>query len=91
MGARLDITDDERRERKRAQDRAAHVRRKERGEYFISHGRNDRSESRKDTRPPDHVLAERDNAIRSKMEMDFTSIFNGDPLPGRRAIDRREG
>jgi hypothetical protein len=86
MGARRYATEEDRREAKRLQDREAHKRRKERGEYSFKRPHHRRMLS--DTSPPDHVIDERDNAIRAKMEMDFTAIFMGDPPPGRRACDR---
>jgi hypothetical protein len=38
---------------------------------------------------PDHVIAERDNAIANDRRS-FTAVFMGDPLPGRSAADRKQ-
>ncbi len=39
--------------------------------------------------PPDHVIAERDRVMAAPREM--SAIAFGDPLPGRSALDRRNG
>ncbi len=40
--------------------------------------------------PPDHVIAERDAALAAGYR-DITAAQCGDPLPGRSALDRRNG
>lgn len=86
MPARLPLSDEERRERLRAQNRAAYER------YYARNGRRDCSEAgfRHDVethRPPPHVLAERDRVL--AIERDPIAELLGDPVPGRRTIDQR--
>jgi hypothetical protein len=92
MPPRLPLTDEERRERKRAQYRAGYLRWVARG------GNEERNQKRRRNQthyewtgrqePPAHVLAERDRVYAAGR--DLTAILLGDPLPGRRAIDHKE-
>jgi hypothetical protein len=88
MTPRLNLTDEQRRERKRAQDKAAYDR------YRAHHGLRDRSQTGFvlvifDRPPPAHVIEERDR-VRAADHRDLTATLMGDPPPGRRAIDRKE-
>lgn len=87
MPKRLDITAQERRERKRHKDRQAEARRQQRNvdllaEFKFRHetDRGGRSE------PPPEVLEEANRAAMAPRTL--TAIMFGDPPPGRRAIDR---
>jgi hypothetical protein len=92
MPARLDLTDEQRRERKRAQYRAGYLRWVARGGNEERNQKRRRSQIHYDwagrQEPPAHVLAERDRVYAA--ECDPISVLLGDPLPGRRAIDHRE-
>lgn len=89
MGARRYFTEDERRAAKQAQDRDSHQRRKKR-EYRYDK-RSHHSRQLTDSPPPADVLAERDRVAEARQLMDFMALWQGDPPPGRRAIDQREG
>jgi hypothetical protein len=84
---RLNLTDEQRRERKRVQDKAAYDR------YRAHHGLRDRSRSGfilvvSDPPVPAEVIAERDRVLTDDRR-DPAAILMGDPPPGRRAIDRK--
>jgi hypothetical protein len=83
---RLDLTDEQRRERKRQQDKAAYDR------YRAHHGLRDRSQAGfvlvASDHPP-HVLQERDRVLAADRR-DLAAILLGDPPPGRRGIDHKE-
>jgi hypothetical protein len=92
MSARLNLTDEERRERKRAQYRAGYAR-------FVARGGNEERNRKRRLRgvhdiwgaradPPAEVLAERDRVY--ALERDPIAEILGDPRPGRRAIDQKE-
>ncbi len=89
MGARKYFNEEERRAAKRSQDHASHQRRKKRTGLYDK--RSHHSRNLADHPPPAYVIAERDRAMSAKYLMDFTAQWQGDPPPGRRAIDQREG
>jgi hypothetical protein len=89
------MTPEERRERKRKQDREAYLRGRERGYVRPYRPRKSEPQSSAGQVTPHHivpaaVLEERDRAFAAALELSLSSILMGDPVPGRRAIDKRE-
>lgn len=91
MSARLDLTPEQRRERKRAQYRASYLRWVDRGANVERNQKRRRNQTHEAwggrADPPAHVLAERDRVF--ALPPDPIAVLLGDPPPGRRAIDRR--
>ena len=102
MGKRCDLTDEERRGRKRMQDRERHLRRMASPEHRQRKNLRDRERREREKResvalvsaghvaprrPPPEVIAERDRAYAA---LDPITALLGDPPLGRRAIDHRE-
>ena len=93
MPARLPLTDDERRERKRLQDRASYLRQRASGYKRPYRPRKQKYLSSRDhilprDEPSPEAVAEWHRALAAPR--DITSILMGDPPLGRRAIDHRE-